>query len=146
MSDLVNQARDHARGEQYLASVKNGTTMSPDSPGGKSLLASYKRWQQGETEKASDVKSLAALQVSLENIEGMLATTVKELAKARTSAAVTAPAITEEKAQILASKAMRAALVAGTPVGTTLTEGFQVYKQAGGKLTPAAWRRDVWQR
>jgi hypothetical protein len=123
MSDLVNQARDHARGEQYLASVKNGTTMSPDSPGGKSLLASYKRWQQGETEKASDVKSLAALQVSLENIEGMLATTVKEL-----------------------SKAMRAALVAGTPVGTTLTEGFQVYKQAGGKLTPAAWRRDVWQR
>jgi hypothetical protein len=47
---------------------------------------------------------------------------------------------------MLASKAMRAALIAGTSVGTTLTEGFSCYKSAGGKLTLAAWKRDVWQR
>jgi hypothetical protein len=146
MSDTSQEIRDRVRGEALLELERAGRAPLANSPSSKSLLQSYKRWQAGEAAKASDVKSLAELQVSLENIETMLATTVTELGKARTSAAVTAPAITEERAQLLASKAMRAALIAGTPVDTTLTEGFQVYKQAGGKLTPAAWRRDVWQR
>jgi hypothetical protein len=143
MSDLVNQARDRARGEEYLSTVKSGTALHPDSPGGKSLLASYRRWQDAESARKSDASSLAELRDGLEAIRAMLQPLTETISKTLASPVVSTPAVVEESAQIFAIKAMQAALLDGTAVGAALTKGYASYKQGGGRSTEAIWRKSL---
>jgi hypothetical protein len=106
MTDTSQEVRDRVAGESLLELQRAGRAPLANSPASKSLLASYKRWQQGETAKASDVKSLTELQASVDKITKMLATTVEEIAKARASAAVPTSEVTEERAQRTAIETM----------------------------------------
>ena len=143
MTEPMQEVRDRVRGEALLELEKAGRAPHPDSPSGKSLLSSYKRWQQGEATKAADVKSFSELQASVDKITKMLAVTVEEIAKTRASAAVTAPAITEDRAQVASIKAMQSALKSETTVGAAIAAGYTAYRGAGGRLTDAAWRRSL---
>jgi hypothetical protein len=136
----MQEVRDRVRGEQLLETVKAGRALPANSPGGKALLASYKRWQQGEAAKASDTQEL---QASLDKIEGMLSKTVEELAKARASAAVPTPEVTEDRAQTTSIRAMQSALKSEATVGAAIAAGYKAYKGAGGRLTDAAWRKSL---
>jgi hypothetical protein len=137
----IDQARDQARGKQYLQAVKRGSEPLPDSPASKSLLASYRRWQEREEAVKSDAKTLAELRLALEGVAKMLEEITTETTKARASAAVSTPEVREEAAQMLATQAMRDALKGDVAVGAAIAAGFASYKNAGGKLTDAAWRK-----
>jgi hypothetical protein len=139
----IDAVRDRARGEQLLESVKAGTALHPDSPGGKSLLASYRRWQDAESPRKSDASSLAELREGLEAVKAMLQPLTDTISKTLASPVVSTPEVTEETAQILAIKATQAALERKATVGSAISAGYTAYKGAGGRLTDAAWRRSL---
>jgi hypothetical protein len=72
MSDMPIEVRDRARGEQYLQSVKDGTALPANSPGGKSSLQSYRRWQESEQAWKQDAAGLAELREQLESLKATL--------------------------------------------------------------------------
>jgi hypothetical protein len=143
MTNPVDEVRDRARGEMYLESVKAGAALPADSPGGKSLLSSYRRWQENEQARHADANDLAALRESLESIKAQLAPLTETISKTLASSVVSTPAVVEESAQILAIKSMQAALKGGATVGLAISAGYTVYKGAGGRLTDAAWRKSL---
>jgi hypothetical protein len=142
----VDEIRDRARGDAYLEAVKAGTAPHADSPGGKSLLASYQRWQQQSAAKSSDARALGDLALALESIEAEVKKLVAATTKARTSALIDTPVVKEEAARRLGDTALRSALVAGSEVADALGGAFKIYKGHGGRLTEAAWRRAITQR
>ena len=140
MDSTPIDVRDRAQGEQYLEAVKSGTAPHPDSPAGRSLLSSYRRWQASEVAKNQDTTSMASLAVSLERMSKMLEEVTAETVKARASVPMT-PEISEERAQHLAETVMRAALIKGEGVATAIAEGYTTYKKEGGRLSSVAWRK-----
>jgi rhodanese-related sulfurtransferase len=143
MSDTSQEIRDRARGEQLLESVKAGTALHPDSPGGKSLLASYRRWQDAEQARHSDASSLAELREGLEAVKAMLQPLTETISKTLASPVVSTPKVVEESAQRRSEAAVKAALLDGTAVGAALTKGYASYKQGGGRSTEAVWRKSL---
>jgi hypothetical protein len=145
MTDPISmqQIRDKVRGEQLLESVKSGTALHPDSPGGKSLLSSYRRWQESEQARHSDANDLAQLREGLEAIKAQLAPLTAVIAKTLASPVVSTPAVVEESAVILSVKAMQLALERKATVGSAIAAGYTAYKGAGGRLTDATWRKSL---
>ncbi len=142
-NNSMDEVRDRVRGEQLLQATAAGVAPNPASPAGKSLLASYKRWQEREQEQSASVKTMAELSLALETVKSALEQATAATAKAQTSSAIAMPEVKEEAAQTLASGAIRGALLAGSDVPTALSQGFKVYKSKGGRLTDAAWRKSI---
>jgi hypothetical protein len=138
MTNPVDEVRDRARAEEYLSTVKSGTALHQDSPGGKSLLQSYRRWQESEQARHSDANDLAALRESLQAIKDQLAPLTATISKTLAS-----PAVIEEAAVILSIKAMQVALHDGTGVGAALAKGYSTYKEGGGRSSEALWRKGL---
>jgi hypothetical protein len=143
MNPAVDEVRDRAQGEAYVEAVKAGVAPHPDSPSGRSLLASYSRWAAREQEQNQGVRILADLASQLAAAEKALVEARSMISKASTSTAIATPEVREETAQQLASGAIRGALLAGSAVPTALTQGYKVYKQKSGRLTEAAWRKSI---
>jgi hypothetical protein len=142
MANTSQEVRDRVRGEQLLQLEKEGRAPHPDSPSGRSLLASYKRWQAGDPVVKAEIKELAALRQGLAEARDALqqaAATVKATAASPTLAA---PAVKEEAAQALAEAKMRSILLAGgTSVAKAIEAGYAVYRLEGGQATFAAWKK-----
>jgi hypothetical protein len=143
MPSTAQEVHDRVRGEQLLQLEKEGRAPHPDSPSGRSLLQSYRRWQAGEAAKASDVKELAELRAGLAAATEALEQAVATVKQAQASPALSTPGIQEEAAQAIAEKKMRKALLAGESVAKAIEQGFITYKLEGGKLTEAAWRKGL---
>ena len=143
MNNAFDEVHDRVRGEQLLEATRAGTAPNPASPAGKSLLASYARWQAREQEQSASVKVLADLAARLSSAEKALDEARVEIQKAMVSTAVTAPDVKEETAQQLASGAVSGALLGGAEVPVALRQGYATYKSRGGRLTDAAWRKSI---
>jgi hypothetical protein len=143
MSNTSQEVHDRVRGEALLDLERAGMAPHPDSPSGKSLLSSYRRWQESEKERHSDASDLAQLREGLQAIKDQLAPLTETISKTLASPVVSSPAIVEESAQILSIKAMQLALKGDATVGSAISTGYTVYRGAGGKLTDAAWRKSL---
>jgi hypothetical protein len=143
MSDTPIEVRDRARGEMYLESVKAGTALPANSPGGKSLLSSYRRWQETEAARHSEAGDLASLREGLEAIKDQLAPLTETISKTLASPVISSPSVVEESASLLAIRAMQLALKGKASVGSALSTGYTVYKGSGGRSTEAIWRKSL---
>ena len=140
---VYDEVRDRAAGQALVSAVQSGTAPHPDSPAGKSVLASYARWQAREQEQNAGVKVLADLASQLAAAEKALEEARSMISKASASTAIATPEVREESAQQLASGAIRGALLSGSDVPSALSAGFKTYKSKGGRLTEAAYRRSI---
>lgn len=160
MVDIRDEVRDRVAGEHLLELQKAGMAPHPESPSGRSLLASYRRWQEAESAKASAAagEALRDLQADVQQLEKALRVTREEVAKgrdkaakraakalrkARKAAAIATPTAVEDRAQRLAEGEMRTILNAGGSAAKAVDSGFAVYRRQGGKLAAAQWMKKV---
>jgi hypothetical protein len=143
MSNTSQEIRDRVASERLLDLERAGRAPHPDSPSGKSLLASYRRWQQGEATKGTTAEAadVVELRQCLEALKEMLAPLAGLVTKTLASSAVSTPEVIEDSAQRRSEEAVKAALLGGAAVGSALNTGFQTYRGAGGKLTLPAWKK-----
>ncbi|MGD0285107.1 MAG: hypothetical protein ABSC31_01810 [Acidimicrobiales bacterium] len=141
MTDTSQEVRDRVAAEQLLDATRAGRAPHPDSPSGRSLLSSYRRYQEAEQARKQDASSIVELRDQLESLKATLQPLTEVISKTLASPHISTPKVVEESAQRHAEQAMKGALLAGDTVNASVTKGWDTYRSSGGQLTLAAWKK-----
>lgn len=147
--DQTNEAQTEALAGEYQELLKSGLAPHPQSPAGAALLRAYKAHQANQQNRGTVAAMTAAsivIQANRDEVrqarKKMAKRAAKQLKKARRAAALAGPAL-EERALRRGEKRMRSAVDSGMSTPKALDAGFDAYREDGGRLTIAGWKRKM---
>jgi hypothetical protein len=132
---------------QYEELAKSGSAPHPQSPAGAALLRAY-RQHQANQENRGTVAALLGASIAVKasraetkKIQAKQAKkAAKKLHKARKAMVAAGPEL-EARAMRRSVKRIKSALHSGMKTPEALDRGFDAYREDGGRLSSAGWKR-----